>query len=474
MKVASATVQELLTVSNAIRRGEQADPAEAFAIARRLAEERYIEHARNLAQHICTSGRSLAPAQAVALAQKWALWTSQNPDAPDDSKHDDALAILETAPPAGAQLSQTDDPETLGIAGGICKRRWLIDGQRQTLERSLSYYERGARQGIDADGGYTAINAAFVLDLLASQEGQDGEARRQRARELRTKVRDTLLALKSAPVRAGEARREASPWFWETLAEAHVGLHEYPQASAALQQAYSLRTPKPWERETTARQFAWLARLHDPDARSTEAFMKSPAWGVLRAVYGGNTTAGAGSLFAGKLGLALSGGGFRASLFHIGVLAAPGRAATCCATSRCCRASPGGSIVGAHYYLEVRKLLQDKADGEITREDYIELVERVAREFLAGVQRQLPRAHRHQPASPTCACCSARTTPRRHASRELYEKQLYAPRRGRRAGALLRELLIRPKEDGGLQVPKYDNWHRIKQGADPDSERHRR
>ncbi|MBA3320185.1 MAG: hypothetical protein H0T45_01890, partial [Pyrinomonadaceae bacterium] len=45
--------------------------------------------------------------------------------------------------------------------------------------------------------------------------------------------------------------------------------------------------------------------------------------------------------------------------------------------------------IGAYYYLEVRKLLQERSDAEITREDYIELVRRIEREFLAGVQRNL-------------------------------------------------------------------------------------
>jgi predicted acylesterase/phospholipase RssA len=449
-------MQQLLEASNAIRRGAKADPSEAFAIAKRLANERYIEHARNLAQHVA-SQRGLASAKAIELAQKWALWTSQNPDAPDDSKHDDALAILEMHMPEGAKLSQTSDPETLGIAGGICKRKWLVDGQRQTLERSLACYERGARQGVEADTGYTAINAAFVLDLLGSQEGKDGDDRRARARELRVKVRDTLLALKGEPAWASGPPRGQIPWFWETVAEAHFGLREYPQATAALKQAYALREAKPWERETTARQFAWLARLQDPDARSTEGFLQSEAWGVLRSVYGGNTAAGAGSLFAGKLGLALSGGGFRASLFHIGVLAALAERDMLRHVEVLSCVS-GGSILGAHYYLEVRKLLQDKADGEITREDYIQLVERVARDFLAGVQDNLRvRIGTNLLANLRMLFQPGYTTTSRLA--ELYEKHLYA-RIADDKQRVLRELLIRPKQDPDC-IPKYDNWRRV-------------
>ena len=45
-----------------------------------------------------------------------------------------------------------------------------VDGQKQTLERSLSYYERGYQEGPVNDCGYTGLNAAYVLDLLASLE----------------------------------------------------------------------------------------------------------------------------------------------------------------------------------------------------------------------------------------------------------------------------------------------------------------
>ena len=53
--------------------------------------------------------------------------------------------------------------------------------------------------------------------------------------------------------------------------------------------------------------------------------------------------------------------------------------------------------MGAHYYLELRELLQEKpdvprddqAEDAITREDYIKIVERTAECFLAGVERNI-------------------------------------------------------------------------------------
>ncbi|HEV7473404.1 MAG TPA: hypothetical protein VGN90_05090, partial [Pyrinomonadaceae bacterium] len=49
----------------------------------------------------------------------------------------------------------------------------------------------------------------------------------------------------------------------------------------------------------------------------------------------------------------------------------------------------GGSIIGAHYYLEVRKLLQSKVDDAINRQDYIDIVAKVRKDFLTGVQQNV-------------------------------------------------------------------------------------
>ncbi len=49
----------------------------------------------------------------------------------------------------------------------------------------------------------------------------------------------------------------------------------------------------------------------------------------------------------------------------------------------------GGSIIGMYYYLEIQELLQRASDSEIKREDYIEIVKKIEREFLAGVQQNI-------------------------------------------------------------------------------------
>ena len=304
---------ELLQQANDIRRGEEIKPADAFKLAKELAREQCFDAAQRLAAYLLDTDHVDA-ADAVELRQKLALWTSKNPDAPDDTKHDQALAILDDIKhtEGGQSLENSTDSESLGIAGGICKRKWLVTGRQAVLEQSLRFYELGAEQGIEQDNGYTATNAAFVIDLLADVDSAAGTARKAEAQVIRQQVLDTLLPIKGDPAWPGGPPREQIRWFNETIAEAYFGLGDYVNATDYLQQAYGGEAVEPWELETSARQFAWLARRQDPDAKTNADFDQSPAWMVLREVFGGDAPAV--SLFAGKFGLALSGGGFRASL----------------------------------------------------------------------------------------------------------------------------------------------------------------
>ena len=94
-----------------------------------------------------------------------------------------------------------------------------------------------------------------------------------------------------------------------------------------------------------------------------------------------------------KLGLALSGGGFRASLFHIGVLARMAEL-DLLRHVRVLSTVSGGSIIGAYYYLKVKELLEGRrVVGGVavapTQRAYIEIVEEIEQEFLQEVQTNI-------------------------------------------------------------------------------------
>jgi hypothetical protein len=51
----------------------------------------------------------------------------------------------------------------------------------------------------------------------------------------------------------------------------------------------------------------------------------------------------------------------------------------------------GGSIIGAHYYLLMQELLESKRDEEITKQDLIDLVAKLIKQFRQGVERYYHR-----------------------------------------------------------------------------------
>jgi predicted acylesterase/phospholipase RssA len=163
----------------------------------------------------------------------------------------------------------------------------------------------------------------------------------------------------------------------------------------------------------------------------------------------------------GKVGLALSGGGFRASLYHIGVLAKLAELDLLRSVEYLSCVS-GGAIVGAYYYLEIRKLLQTKQDDEITRQDYIDLVRRVQTNFLAGVQRNI-RTRVLSEWRTSLKMIFVPDYSRTKRAGELYESELYVRvEDGDHHGPRwLNDLLIVPKgEDPAQFRPKDHNWRR--------------
>ncbi|MFZ2630716.1 MAG: patatin-like phospholipase family protein [Desulfosalsimonadaceae bacterium] len=92
-----------------------------------------------------------------------------------------------------------------------------------------------------------------------------------------------------------------------------------------------------------------------------------------------------------KLGLALSGGGFRSALFHIGVMARLAELDLLRKVDVISSVS-AGSIIAAYYYLKVKALLEkNRADGQEApgREAYIRLVAEIEIDFLAAVQKNM-------------------------------------------------------------------------------------
>jgi predicted acylesterase/phospholipase RssA len=427
-----------------ILRGASGAPEELFALGQRLKDEKKFGLAWRIFELIpVRPGDSLG----VEAGQQRADCLAKDPDLPSDERLDMALAVLANL----ADLETTTDPDTLAIAGDIHRRKWEEDSHRANLERALGYYLRGHQPPELDDDGHCGVNAAFLLDAIGVEElahGGDAQiaAATQRFREA-DETREEVLRV------VGPRRTKESPWWvYATLAEVCVGLRRFDEVERLLAEA-PIASTKEWEIESTVRQIATLARVLSRRMNDPEILTRTEE--VLRSALA-LSEAAVRSAFMGKVGLALSGGGFRASLYHIGVFARLAELDLLRHVEVISCVS-GGSIVGAYYYLELRELLQAKEESEITREDYLAIVERMADRFLSGVQKNI-RTRVVGSFWANVRMIWSDSESRTERAGELYEKFLY--RDITKDPLVMRKLLIRPKGEDGRFEPKTDNWRR--------------
>jgi predicted acylesterase/phospholipase RssA len=329
-----------------------------LSLARRVLER--IRHRNGL-----IDGVPADAATRLKLYQEEALLTSKDREVSATVRHDRALALLQEGAGDLESPALDGDAETLGIAGGILKRRWNDLGQQDDLRRAARFYERGA--GSVGEDAYAHINAAFIEDLLA-HGGDRPDARRAAARTMRQFVLDNL----PDPTQVSRG----SVWFnAASRAEALFGLERYAEARRVV--AECPVRPAPWELETTARQIATIADLrheHPLDVPDVKEFFDALLPGAGDAVR---------SVVIGKVGLALSGGGFRASFYHLGVLARLAELNVLRHVEVLSCVS-GGSIVGVCYWLALRNRMM--RPEPLTHRDYIAIVQQVIDHFLVGVE----------------------------------------------------------------------------------------
>jgi hypothetical protein len=88
-----------------------------------------------------------------------------------------------------------------------------------------------------------------------------------------------------------------------------------------------------------------------------------------------------------RFGVALSGGGFRASFFHLGVLRRLAELDLLRHVADLSTVS-GGSIVAAHYYLLFKQLFEKKK-GVLEKADYLRIVTKLEQQFTKGNEADL-------------------------------------------------------------------------------------
>jgi len=417
-----------------------------------------------------TSARErFPPGEACWLVQELAQCTYRDEELLPNARFRDALALLDEI---GLRDPQTTDPETLALGGAVYKRKFEFGGQLDDLQESLVFYRAGwLRRPLDEPyiqrRAYAGTNAAYALDLLSVRAGTI--ARRSGTApilattytEQATQLRAELLGYLGTHW-SSLAVPSGSYWDAVTWAELSFGSRDYVEAARWLAYARE-HLPSEWEQQTTFKQLVGLARLQQVgmprEGSSPDTW--PPAWQALHAFLGDDAETAL-SCYRGKVGLALSGGGFRASLFHLGVLARLAEADVLRFVETLSTVS-GGSIVGAHYYLEVQRLLERHPDRTITREHYIRIVRRVQRTFFRGVRKNL-RMRALASLRSNLRMVLTESYTRSSRLGELYEHEFYASvADGRqdndRTMSQLQIVPAPPEAHPGFN-PKFSNWRR--------------
>ncbi|MCR9248673.1 MAG: patatin-like phospholipase family protein [bacterium] len=317
---------------------------------------------------------------------------------------------------AGISLEGSNNQKLLCAVAAVHKYLWMHGGREEDLRCALDLYRTAHEHNrtttarffaadkditSDENPGYPGINAAFLLDRLAERLArsarlsgelpEEAVAATAKARTLRQEV----VAVLEEALELRPNQRE-DPWFVMTYAEALFGQGEHEAAGAWLERLGGLAGVDDWMRRTCFRQLAaiGLAQSGGEAAQLPEAVCRV----LLPLLARDPSPAGAddlqkvrelaASIARGKVGLALSGGGHRAALYHLGVLARLADVGALRDVEAISTVS-GGSIVGALYYLKLKARLEQHPDDELGDGAYKELVAEVIEDYVEGVQENV-------------------------------------------------------------------------------------
>lgn len=382
-------------------------------------------------------------------------------------------AALQALHAAGLSQPALRDQRTLCRGGEVHERLFQLQGREDDLEAAegcfhaahalqLQHdYARGDELGLEKPGA-PGVQAAFLLDLRALRlEHAEARARKpaggaDRLRAAADAVRAevlSLLARAGGSTPDGSIAEERDRGHIVICAEANFGVGRYEEARAWLERLVALGNVE-LERQACFRRLVQIARQR---AVSFEADSR-PASALAALVGGGDTERVAElarSLQRGKVGLALSGGGHRAALYHIGVLARLADVGALRDVETISTVS-GGSIVGALYYLLLKARLEQRADEDLPHATYKEIVRDVLELYLRGVQRNV----RMESIASLLQNLQLAVGSKSHSQRlgELYAQHFY-----QRAHSM-HDLLITPagsELEGSAWSPKDENWRRV-------------
>lgn len=206
------------------------------------------------------------------LIQRLALSTYKANHPDEISALNDALSLLASK----LNLSESNDPETVGLGGAIEKRLFDRGQGAEHLNRAIRFYSRGYYLRNDR---YNGINLAYVynvrmdspLDATREEQIADFVSANRIRREVlllceREKQeilqREQRTVLKADQVKQDQEARDREQKFWclATKAEAHIGLGQFDEYDNTRAEAQAIPHAA-WMFETMEQQIGRLSTL---------------------------------------------------------------------------------------------------------------------------------------------------------------------------------------------------------------------
>jgi len=290
----------------------------------------------------------------------------QDESLPSDVRFKKALNNLDKLKESQKDISPF---ETQRLKGAIYKRWYEYSKEPEHLQKAIDCYSDVALND-PKDYGYGASNATYLLLK------QDSTKNNENIEKITQQGLESL---------GTKSKKELGEWDYASYVNLYLVAGEYDKAKEKLKEYvtthYENNKNNTYSRDfdITIKQLISLYKsLKDPNKISLEELFDIH-----------NITVDSASIHDGiiaqKVGLAFSGGGFRASLFHIGTLMRLAELGILNQVQVISTVS-GGSIVGMMYYLMLKREFEQKGGQSI---DYIKLVDELKEKFLQGVQENI-------------------------------------------------------------------------------------
>lgn len=219
--------------------GEAEEAQQLFSRHMREGEQFMRQSRHDLASQEFAAAMALKPGEPDIL-QKLAL-TTYKAQLPDEiSALRAGLEIIRSLEP-----ETSNDPETVGVAGAITKRLWLMEGDFESLEAAIQFYRRGFEVKRDY---YNGENLAMCFEFRAQVQADQAERifDFMCAHKVRQSIVKSLLPVLDSP---DFFDRPDKRWIYATLANCYFAI-ENPSEAIAFEHKFLGAAEAQWEIDT--------------------------------------------------------------------------------------------------------------------------------------------------------------------------------------------------------------------------------